>query len=77
MRTTLTLDDDMFAVAKSLAHSKSESLGRVVSDLMRKGLTESSGVVNADDGCDFPVFDIPADSRPVTLEDVKKGEDDW
>ncbi|MGQ0529681.1 MAG: hypothetical protein ACT4PG_07655 [Panacagrimonas sp.] len=38
MRTTLDLDDDLLAAAKELARRERKSAGRVVSDLMRKGL---------------------------------------
>ena len=71
MRTTLTIDDDLLAAAKSLAQSQSVTVGRVLSDLARRGLTATSRLdVKADTG--FPVFEVPPDARPITLEDVQK-----
>lgn len=38
MRTTLTLDDDIYALARSMAESSGRSLGAVLSELARRGL---------------------------------------
>ncbi len=38
MRTTITLEDDVFAAAKTLAESSGRSLGEVISELARRGL---------------------------------------
>jgi hypothetical protein len=37
-RTTLDLDDDVLATAKAIARDRGVSLGRVLSDLARRGL---------------------------------------
>jgi Arc/MetJ family transcription regulator len=42
MRTTLDIDDDVLAAAKELASGQKTTAGRVISDLVRKALTESS-----------------------------------
>jgi hypothetical protein len=39
MRTTLTLDDDVLLAAKERARRENRSLGAVISDLARQGLT--------------------------------------
>ena len=75
MRTTVTIDDDVFAAAKSLAQAKSLSIGRVVSDLMRRGLNATPRVSVAYED-DFPVFRVSEDSPPITLDDVKRGLDE-
>lgn len=65
MRTALTLDPDVFEAAQALARGSGKRLGRVVSDLARRGLriratpTEPSGL---------PVFAVPADG-PVIPSD--------
>lgn len=41
MRTTITLDDDIFAAAKELAAHRRKTVGAVVSELVRKGLMPS------------------------------------
>ncbi len=73
MRTTLTIDDDILRAAKALAHARSQSLGEVVSELIRKGL-QSERRIEKESG--FPVFAVSARARPITLEDVRRGEDE-
>lgn len=38
MRTTLSIEDDVFYAAKSLARREGRTLGEVISDLARQGL---------------------------------------
>lgn len=42
MRTTLDIDDDMLAAAKELASRQHSTAGKVISDLVRKALTQPS-----------------------------------
>jgi hypothetical protein len=42
MRTTLDIDDDVLAAAKELAKARDSTAGRVISDLARRALTEST-----------------------------------
>jgi len=42
MRTTLELDDDVVAAAKERAAAERRSLGSVVSELARRGLTRDA-----------------------------------
>lgn len=42
MRTTLAIDDDILAAAKSLAERQSKSVGEVISALARQGLQRGS-----------------------------------
>lgn len=72
MRTTLQIEDDVLQAARSLAQTESKSLGQVISELARKGLRPQNR------GCDrsaFPVFDVPSDAFPITLERVKQAEE--
>lgn len=73
MRTTLNIDDDLLLAAKSLAEAKSTSIGAVISELVRRGLERT---VVRSNKYGFPVFSVPADAQPITLEHVKKLEDD-
>jgi len=75
MRTTLSIDDDLLAAAKSLARSRSQSIGRVISDLARRGLSATPRL-NEKNLKGFPTFRVPKDAKPITLEDVRKDEDD-
>lgn len=72
MRTTLEIDDEVVAAAKELAAIEGRSLGSVVSDLVRKGLTPAK--VDAEDG--LPVIRVPAGSTPITPEMVRKALDE-
>lgn len=40
MRTTLDIDDDVLAAAKELASGQRTTAGKVISDLVRKALTQ-------------------------------------
>jgi hypothetical protein len=42
MRITLDLDDDVLASAKEIARREKKTVGQVVSELARKGLTHGS-----------------------------------
>lgn len=47
MRTTLDIDDDVLAAAKELARRQRQTMGAVVSELARRGLTMATGVEEA------------------------------
>lgn len=72
MRTTLTLDDDIVRAARSLARARELSLGAAVSELARRGLDHTRDVAVDD----FPTFRVSPNARPITLEDVKRLEDE-
>jgi len=67
----LTLDEDVYEAAARQAASRRLSLGKVVSDLMRKGM-QAPARVREQDG--VVIFDLPADSPEVTMETVKRLE---
>jgi CTP:molybdopterin cytidylyltransferase MocA len=71
MRTTLSLDDDVLELAARQAKLRGISLGKSVSDLLRKGLNASTP---AQDKGGLVVFQLPADSPKVTTEDVRRIE---
>jgi hypothetical protein len=71
VRTTLEIDDEVLAAARSIAEADRRSLGSVVSDLARKGLVPSQPV---DD--DFPTFPVPPDAPPLTTEMVERALDE-
>lgn len=73
MRTTLSLEDDVLEAAKNYAESRQIALGKAVSDLVRKGLKvrTPTRLVNG-----FVVFDVPADSTPITSERLAALESD-
>ena len=72
MRTTLTLDDDIFQIAKDYAESRSIGLGKAVSELVRRGssLPMPTRIVNG-----LHVFDPPPGSPIVTNKKVRDLQD--
>ena len=72
VRTTLEIDDDVIEAARELAGIEGRSIGSVVSDLIRKGLTPVK--VDSEDG--IPVIRVPSGSPPITPEMVRRGLDE-
>ena len=72
MRTTLEIDDDVVMAARELAALERRSLGAVISELARRGLTPSA--IESDDG--FPVIRVPAGTPPITPEMVRRALDE-
>jgi len=72
MRTTLDLDSDVLTAARELAAAQRRSLGSVISELVRRGLTPARVEV---DGA-LPVIRVPAGTPPITAEMVRRALDD-
>ncbi len=75
MRTTLAIDDDVLAAAKHLAERQRKSVGEVVSDLARQGLTRGTRSARP---VRNGVLLLPTrkGSTPVTLELVNQLRDE-
>jgi chorismate synthase len=73
MRTTLTLDADIISAARQIAAAKSKSIGKVISELARRGL-EARSEVRTHQG--FPVFQVTKGTAPLTPDDVRRDEDE-
>jgi hypothetical protein len=73
MRTTLDIDDDVVAAARELAAEERRSLGSVISELARRGLTPARV---EDDGDGVPVIRVPAGTPPITAEMVRRALDE-
>ena len=67
MRTTVTIDDDVVAVARALAARKRISLGSALSELARRGFRNAAATT---DSGDASLFAVPPDAEPITSEDV-------
>jgi hypothetical protein len=72
VRTTLQLDDDVVAAARELAASERRSLGSVVSELARRGLTPSQ----VDTTGDLPTIRVPPGTPAITAEMVRRALDE-
>ncbi len=64
MRTTLTLDDDVLAVARERARREGRSIGDVVSELARQALAGAQAAQTEESFFGFEP--LPARGRPVT-----------
>ncbi len=69
MRTTIDLDEDLLRLAKHLASEQGESLGRVLSALVRRGL-EAPSKTKARAGV-IPTLPRKPGAQPVTGQMVK------
>jgi hypothetical protein len=72
VRTTLEIDDDVMAAARELAAGESRSIGSVISELARRGLTPAQ--IAAEGG--LPVIRVPAGTPPITPEMVRRALDE-
>jgi len=72
VRTTLDIDDDVVAAARELAAAERRSLGSVISELARRGLTPAQ--VEADGR--LPVIRVPAGTPPITPQMVRRALDE-
>ncbi len=73
MRTTLSIDPEVLSAAKKIAAARSSSLGKVISELARRGL-EARSKVGSRHG--FPVFEVPPSAPVLTPEQVREDEDE-
>jgi hypothetical protein len=69
MRTTLNIDDEVFAELKAYAEYRDLALGKAASELVRKGLRAplQTRLVNG-----FYVADLPSGSPVVNTEHVRR-----
>jgi hypothetical protein len=74
MRTTLDIEEDVLLAAKALARDRRTSVGKVMSDLARKGLTRRPVKFKTRNG--FPLFPVQPGAGVVTLEIVNRLRDE-
>jgi len=74
MRTTLDIEEDVLEVARSLAKHRRLSLGKAVSDLIRKGIHPPMRDQLANNG--LRVIARGGDAKAVTLDIVNKLRDE-
>jgi hypothetical protein len=74
MRTTLTIPDDVFSAAKSLANQSKISIGDALAELARRGLNHRVAMAL---NKDFPCVATREDAEPITLEHTLQLEDEW
>jgi hypothetical protein len=69
MRTTVTIDDDVFQAAQAQAQASGKRLGEILSQMARAGLTASmeTGTVNG-----LPVFKVRAGAEVIPTNRASK-----
>jgi hypothetical protein len=72
VRTTLDIADDVLLAARELAAEERRSIGAVITDLARRGLTPA----RVDTTGRFPVIRSPAGAPPITPEMVRRALDE-
>ena len=69
MRTTVTLDDDVFEAAQAQAQASSKKLGEVLSQLARRGLRVSAPTAQKGG---LPVFKVQPDAKIIPSSRAKE-----
>jgi hypothetical protein len=72
MRTTVNLPNDVLLMARSLARSRSITLGDALAHLVRAGLRPT---VRINTSTAFPSFVVTENAKPITLEQTLRAED--
>lgn len=65
MRTTVTLDDDVARSAQEISRVTGKRLGKVLSELARRGL-KARGEIGTRAG--FPTFRVPPDAKVIPAD---------
>ncbi len=73
VRTTVDIDEDILRVAKDLASLQDKSIGKVLSELARKGLKPEPP---SEPHSRIPRLQLRPGGRMVTLEDVNRIRDE-
>lgn len=84
MRTTLDIDDDLLRAAKEMARREKKSAGQVVSELIRRALTERAPDVGRQTRADalearaaaYGLRPLRRGGKVVTNEDIDRIRDD-
>lgn len=74
MRTTVTLDDDVYEAAQAHAQATGKRLGRVLSEMARQAL-QPSGRQSKKSGKEssrFPAFEVPAGAGLILASRIQK-----
>jgi hypothetical protein len=71
MRTTVTLDDDAYEIAATLAKTSGKRLGQVISDLIRRAAQKPQASAPRG-GRHFPMFEVPAGAPMISLKAIRQ-----
>ncbi|MDP3000148.1 MAG: hypothetical protein Q8N47_21875 [Bryobacterales bacterium] len=70
MRTTVTLDDDVYQAAMHLSRSSGERLGKVLSGLARRGLVPRPAPKRSSRR--FPTFEVPPGAPVIPASRIER-----
>jgi hypothetical protein len=71
MRTTVTLDDEAYETAVTLAKTSGKRLGQVISDLIRRAVQKPQAH-SRKGGKRFPTFEVPAGAPMISLKAIRR-----
>jgi hypothetical protein len=69
MRTTITVDNDVFEAAQAQARASGKRLGQVISQLARRGLRASAGTAKR---TGLPVFKVSGSAAVIPSSRAKE-----
>lgn len=74
MRTTVTLDDDVYEAAQAHAQATGKRLGRVLSEMARQALQPSGrrSIRSGKGSSRFPAFEVPASAGLIPASRIQK-----
>ena len=70
VRTTISLDKEVYAILKNFAEARQISLGKAVDEMVLKTVNEKPLITNG-----LPVFQVSEKAAPFGLNEVKAAED--
>jgi hypothetical protein len=76
MRTTVTIDDDVYEAARANAQATGRRIGRVLSDMARTALELQQTPPAHKRRARFATFDVPEGSRPISASRIQKALDE-
>ena len=77
VRTTVTLDDDIYEEALRQSKATGRSLGGVLSEMARYALrSDTQRICKAERESRFPSFDVPPDAPPIPAARVQRALDE-
>jgi hypothetical protein len=71
MRTTVTLDDEAYEAAVTLAKASGKRLGQVISDLIRRAVQKPQGRATTG-GKRFPTFEVSPGTPMISLKAIRR-----
>jgi len=71
MRTRVTLDDDAYEIAVTLAKTSGKRLGQVISDLIRRAVQKPERPTRRD-GKRFPRFEVPPGAPMISDRTIRR-----